>query len=72
MDMKAFLEEKGFYMFHSCNCGGGRMEKYKSDKVQQLLIKIKPNRGTFEIVQFNSVMSRGHSASLEHELNRFI
>ena len=70
--MRELLTSKGFYKFGQCSCGGTLTEKYRSNELNQVMVKIKPNRSYFEIFLSNKLVSKGHSNNFSSELGKYV
>lgn len=42
------LTSRGWYQFHKCTCGGTLSIKFKHPSKPNLIVKVKPNRNTWE------------------------
>ena len=57
--MFELLTDRGFFKYRSCHCGGSKTDKYKHGHRMDLQVNVKPNKGTFEIIQRGNVIARG-------------
>lgn len=62
--MNELLIENGFYFASSCNCHGKHTQTFKGAN-PNMIIKIRPNQSTFEIILFKRKWADGHIGNLE-------
>ena len=70
--MEALLKENRFYMYHQCNCGGTKTQKYKSGEYGRLEVWVKPDRNSFTIRRAQMQIDQGLEMNLESKLNKAI
>ncbi len=68
--MKELLQNKGFYMYHSCTCGGEYNEGWRNDNIQGIEIKLIPGRDSFQIKQYGNIIEKGNSSSFQVSLEK--
>ena len=67
--MKAMLIDAGWFMFHSCSCGGSYKEKYKHPSKPAKQIHIRPSKDKWFYLQSNRVYAEGNTSTLQAKLN---
>lgn len=73
--MKSILDNSGWVLNRTCNCGGFYNEVYQKNRSKSLEVWLRPNQSTFQVKRDGAIIKRGQIMSLEKvikEINEFV
>jgi len=67
--MRQILEAAGWWMYHSCTCGGSLKEKFKHPNKPSKEFHIRPNRNKWFYLENKRIFDQGNYSDLQKKID---